>query len=364
MRTIALAGLGAVARKIHLPALAKLRGLVEIVGGYDPAPSGRFPFPVHATLEELLAKRKPDILAVLAPPETHFDLTRKGLEAGCHVLCEKPFMTTLDQAETIVALARSAGRRVVVNNQYRFMRIFDESRRLIGSPRFGDLRFLSAHQTLMTETQHQPGWRGREGLRTCREFGIHVLDLCRFFFGCEPLTIFARMPGHTDAASPDLLDLIHLEFPGDRVAHITLDRTCLGPRRYFALRLNGTAGCLETSVGGHFEVRVGNRPGTKRPTLDVELSPGGRAILYHAETKQKVASDPLDIFAEATHRLLREFLGALDRGDVPPCDASDNSRTLALMLAAYESHQRGVPIPVVSERSNSHATNNNMDPKI
>lgn len=351
MRTIALAGLGSAARRIHLPALAKLDGLIEVIGGCDPSPRGRFPFPVYATLDDLLASRKPDILAVLAPPEAHFALAQEALEAGCHVFCEKPFMTTLGQADAIIALARSAGCRVVVNNQYRFMRIYRESRRLIGDPQFGSLQFLSAHQTLMTTPQHRTGWRGREGLHTCREFGTHILDLCRFFFGCEPLTVSARMPGRIDEGSPDLLDLIQLEFPVDRVAHITLDRMCLGPRRYLTLRLNGTAGCLETSVGGHFELRVGNRPGTRRPALDVELSPGGRAILYHAGARRKIASDPLDIFAEATHRLLREFLGALDRGDVPPCDATDNRATLALMLAAYESHERGVPIPVASERA-------------
>jgi hypothetical protein len=85
------------------------------------------------------------------------------------------------------------------------------------------------------------------------------------------------MPGRTDTDSPDLLDLIQLEFPADRVSHVMLDRTCLGPCHHLTLRLNGSACCPETSVGGHFELRVGNRPGTRRPTLDVELSPGDRA---------------------------------------------------------------------------------------
>src|SRR5262245_23227895 len=92
---IGIAGLGAAARQIHLPALAKLAD-IEIVGGTDPAASdGAFPFPLFRTLDELLTRSAPDIVVVATPPGSHFELTRQALLAGCHVFCEKPFMSTL-----------------------------------------------------------------------------------------------------------------------------------------------------------------------------------------------------------------------------------------------------------------------------
>lgn len=346
-RTIALAGLGAAARRIHLPAYAKLPDL-EVIGGFDPAPSGAsFPFPVYTDFDELLAKTRPDILAVVAPPAAHHELTRRALEAGSHVFCEKPFMTSSEEAASIVSLARRVGRRVVVNNQYRYMRIHRAAKALIGGPDFGELLFLSAHQTFLTSGETETGWRGQGARRTCLEFGTHVLDLCRFFFDEDPAVVSARMPKGRNPQGPDYLNLIQLEFSGDRVAHITLDRISRGPHRYLTLRLDGGDGCVETSVGGVAEVRAGIRGGTRRPFLDLDLAMGGWARLYRGDTGRKVASDPLDIFAEATGKLLRAFLDALDRGEVPPCDAEDNGRTLALMLAAYESHEKGRPIDMV-----------------
>lgn len=344
IRTLALAGLGAAARTIHLRAYAKLPGL-KVVGGFDPAcKEGTFPFPLFRSAEELLEKTRPDLFAVATPPDTHFALTCLGLHHGCHVFCEKPFMPTLAEAAEIVARARAAGRWVVVNNQYRFMNIHQEAKRRIGSPEFGELLFLSAHQTFHMTDQTEAGWRGQGKRRTCLEFGTHVLDLCRFFFSEEPRALTARMPRVNQPNGPDYLNLIQLEFSGDRVAHVTLDRLCRGPTRYLTLRLDGSAGCVETQLGGTLELSAGVRGGTRRPFVHFDLAPGGRARLYRGEKFRKIATDPLDLFAHATSRLLAAFLQALDHGQTPPCDAVDNQRTLALMLAAYESDEKGMTI--------------------
>ncbi len=123
LRRIAIAGLGAAARQIHLPAYAEL-DRVSVVGGFDPAvSSGLFSFPLYDSLEEMLTAARPDILVVAAPPAEHLALTRSGLRAGCHVLCEKPLAPELDQVTEIVELSRESERWVVVNNQYRFMNI-------------------------------------------------------------------------------------------------------------------------------------------------------------------------------------------------------------------------------------------------
>jgi predicted dehydrogenase len=346
-RSIAIVGLGAAARQIHLPAYAKLPDL-EIVGGCDPVANSReFPFPIFSSAEKMLDATKPDILAVVTPPASHYELARLGLLAGCHVFCEKPFVSDLAEAAHLVDLSRQLNRWVVVNNQFRFMNIFRESRKLIGSEEFGELLFLSAHQTFFITEQTEAGWRGQERMRTCKEFGIHVLDLCRFFFGEDPVAIFARMPRGTNQEGPDYLNLIQLEFSGDRVAQITLDRVCRGPHRYLMLRLDGTVGCLEIEIGGNLALSMGIRGGARKPFFHWDLSMGGQARLYHGERFKKIASDPLGIFAHATKLLMAAFLDALNNGKVPPCHADDNRRTLALMLAAYASAEKRRTLDVV-----------------
>lgn len=339
-RKIAIAGLGTAARQIHIPAYAKLADL-EVVGGYDPAVrEGRFGFPLFSSIDELLDRTSPDILSAVTPTARHFEVARKGLLAGCHVFCEKPFMASMEEANEITALSRDRMKWVVVNNQYRFMNIHRGAKKAIGTPEFGDLLFVNANQTFPVSEKSEAGWRGREMRRTCQEFGIHALDLCRFFFDEDPVAICARMPKGGNPGGPDYLNLIRLEFSGDRVAHVGLDRLCRGPQRYLEMRLDGSGGCVETSIGGNIAFAMGIRGGSRKPYVNLDVSLGGRALLYQGENVRKIASDPLDLFAHGTARLMRAFLDALDDRTTPPCNADDNRRTLALVLAAYESHER------------------------
>lgn len=343
---VAICGLGAAARLIHIPAYRKL-SKVEVVGGYDPTVrEGDFSFPLFDSMDEMIEKASPDILAIVTPTSTHFELTKTGLQAGCHVLCEKPFMSSMEEAREIVELAGQAGKFVVVNNQYRFMNIHEVAKNTIGTPEFGDLLFMSANQTFYLSEQTEDGWRGTDPQRTCKEFGIHVLDLARYYFGEDPVSINARMPKGGNPDSPDYLNLIQLEFSGDRVAHIMLDRLSRGPHRYLDIRLDGSEGIVETSFGGKIEFHAGIKGGSRKPYLEADISMGGRARLYRGEKYKKLASDPLDVFAHATHKLVAAFIHALETGSTPPCHGADNMRTLALVYAAYESSEKNIPVTI------------------
>lgn len=343
-KTIALVGLGKAGRTIHLPAIREIKHL-RIVGGYDPvAAPTEFSFPLFASPEELLERTRPDILCVATPPDSHLALTRLGLEAGCHIFCEKPFMESLEEVDHALDLSRQAQRWIVVNNQFRFMNIFRRAKEHIGGAGFGSLLFLSASQTFVTSAETEAGWRRTERRRTCKDFGTHIFDLCRFFFDEDPSRISARMPRGDSPDGPDYLNLIELEFSGDRVAHITLDRLSRGPHNYLDCRLDGSAGCIETHIGGGIEVAVGIRGGTRRPYLTADMSLGGRALLYQGERVRKIATEPANVFAHGTRGLLEAFLSAIENGTTPPCSGEDNRRTLALMLAAYESADRREPV--------------------
>jgi predicted dehydrogenase len=316
-----------------------------VVGGYDPGiKTADYSFPLFDSLQEMLAQTKPDMVAIVTPTATHFELTKECLQAGCHVLCEKPFMSSVQEARDIVALSEQTGKMVVVNNQYRFMNIHEAAKNSIGTTEFGELLFMSVNQTFYLSEETEEGWRGKDPQRTCKEFGIHALDLARYYFGEDPVSILARMPKGNTPDSPDYLNLIQLEFSGDRVAHILLDRVSRGPHKYLDIRLDGSAGIVETSFGGKFELHAGIKGGSRKPYLEADVSLGGRARLYQGDKYKKLASDPLDVFANATHKLMVAFMAAVEKGEAPPCNAADNLRTLALVYSAYESSETNTPV--------------------
>ena len=125
------------------------------------------------------------------------------------------------------------------------MPIHAAARDEIGSERFGRLLFVDIRQSFVVTPATEAGWRGDDPQRTFKEFGTHVIDLCKSFFGERPLAMRARMPRPFVGGGPDYLDLVQLDFSKDRVAQITLDRLTRGKHSYLDIRLVGERGTIE-----------------------------------------------------------------------------------------------------------------------
>ena len=330
---VGIVGLGAAARNIHLPALRKL-GFVEIVGGFDPLASVDG-IPSFLSIEALLAE-KLDLVIIATPPAARIPVIQAAFAAGCHIFCEKPLANSLAEADEIIALANAAGRHLVLNSEFPFMPIHRAARKLIGAPQFGALRFLDVQQYFHVTDNTEAGWRGTDIQRTFKEFGTHVLDLCIDFFGQKPIGYDAVMPGIVSGTKPDYLNLVRLQFSGDRFAQITLDRFTKGRHRYLEMRLVGEHATIETSIGGRASLAVGVNPQGRKPFLDIDVAGGGIARLYTGERYRTIARSPLDLFADATARLLTAALEAIETGGTPPNNLADARATLAILYGCYD----------------------------
>lgn len=342
MRRLAFIGLGAATRNIHLPAYARLGGRVEVVAGADPSESARAAVArqvpaVFADEREMLDAAKPDIVVVCSPPDMHRRHAEFALGAGCDVFCEKPLAPSLEDADAIIAAAALSGRAVCVNNEFPAMRIHRAARDVIGSAEFGRLLYLHATHTNRPTTASEAGWRGEMGMRLGLEFGIHVLDLTRFFFSDTPTHITAHMP-RPDATVPwDTVNVIAMDFADGRAASVVLDRLSKGPERYLDMRLDGEHASVVTSIGGQVRASAGIHTRSRRPFLDVRFVGGGSATLEQGDRVRVIATDPQNPFASATTDHFRDFLDALDAGRTPPASAAENRKSLAMVFAAQRS---------------------------
>lgn len=329
---VAIAGLGAAARNIHVPALRKIPE-AKIIGAYDPV-AQKSEFPTFGSLGDMLAT-KPDVVIIATPPGAHLPIAKAALEGGSHVFCEKPLANSVRDADEIARIAATTGRQVCVNSEFPFMATHLAAAREIGSARFGRLLFVEARQTFVVTPETESGWRGEDPQRSFKEFGTHAIDVCKAFFGERPTAMTARMPRPFAEGGPDYLNLVRLEFSGDRVAQITLDRLTKGRHRYLDMRLVGEKATIETSLGGSAEVTLGVRPQGRRPFADFSLYLGGVARLYNGDRYTTLAKAPIDLFPDATACLFRRFLEAIEQKRQPPNSIAEARDTLDLIYRAY-----------------------------
>lgn len=139
---VALIGAGQIARQ-HLACLRELPG-VEVVGVADlsraMAESAAERYGVDAWFTDhraMLAATRPDAVHVTTPPTSHYPLALDALDAGAHVLLEKPATATLDQLEALITRAEAAGRWLVEDYNYLYNGATRRLRDLVASGEFG-----------------------------------------------------------------------------------------------------------------------------------------------------------------------------------------------------------------------------------
>jgi predicted dehydrogenase len=138
----ALIGAGQIARQ-HLGCLQTLPG-VELAGICDLSPATAECFAERYGVgawftdhREMLAKVRPDVVHVTTPPTSHFRLASDALDAGAHVIVEKPATSTLAELEALVRQARARGRALVEDHNYVFNAAPQEILRRVATGEFG-----------------------------------------------------------------------------------------------------------------------------------------------------------------------------------------------------------------------------------
>ena len=136
----------------------------------------------------MLEKEKPDAVVVATPNDLHAPVAVAALEAGAHVLCEKPLAHRLDAARAIAEAARKRRRFVMLDLSFRFTGGARTAKRFLESGRCGDLYHSS---TYWARTRGIPTWAqwfftaARSGGGPVIDLGVHRIDLALWFLG-EP----------------------------------------------------------------------------------------------------------------------------------------------------------------------------------
>ena len=146
---------------------------------------------VETDWRALVERDDVDLVDVCTPGDTHAEIAIAALQAGKHVLCEKPLANSVEEAEAMVAAADSArehGVRAMVGFTYRRVPAIALARQLVADGRIGDVRHVRAAylQDWITDPQAPLSWRlqkERAGSGALGDIGAHVVDLAQHITG-------------------------------------------------------------------------------------------------------------------------------------------------------------------------------------
>lgn len=166
--------------------------------------------PEFGDYNEALRVARPDVVSINTYPETHAPFSRAAIEAGCHVFCEKPLATTVEEAQAVVGAARARDRKLVVGYILRVhpaWKRFIEIARTLGKPL---VMRMNLHQQ-----SHGAAWNWHrnlmESMSPIVDCGVHYVDVMCQMTGARPVRVSAIGARLTDELKPGMYNYGQLQ---------------------------------------------------------------------------------------------------------------------------------------------------------
>ncbi|BDZ54207.1 Glucose-6-phosphate 3-dehydrogenase [Agromyces marinus] len=205
----------------------------------------------HATVDDLMADPSIDVVHVCTPNHTHAEFARAAIEAGKHVVCEKPLATDATDAAALAALAAERGVVAAVPFVYRFHPMVREARARVARGDAGEL--LSVDGRYLQDWLAAPSdddWRVDAAAggpsRAFADIGSHLVDLVEFVSGdritrlcAQTRTVYAERARHDAITTEDLVAVL-VELSGGAVGTLLVSQVAPGRKNGLTLELAGT----------------------------------------------------------------------------------------------------------------------------
>lgn len=338
----AIVGYGFSATTFHLPFINNLAqfDVSAISSSQAETVKQDWPDAVHyLTAEEMLKNSDAQLVIITAPNNVHFSLAKLALENNKHVILEKPFVTKIEDGETLIALAKDKGLVLSVYHNRRWDGDFLTAKKLISENRLGNIKHFESHFDRFRPTVLQR-WRetSKEGGGILFDLAPHLIDQALQLFGLpEEITAQCKIM-REGSTNIDFFNLT-LHYP-DKLVLLRASLFSAGPNLRFDIQ--GDQGNYRKLGLDPQEQRLkdGVQPNTPEWGKEDQQQYGQ---LYFAESAKLIETE-----SGGYQHFYIQMADAINNGTIPPVSAEDALWNIRLIALAIESSRLGKTIKVKS----------------
>ncbi|TDC09220.1 Gfo/Idh/MocA family oxidoreductase [Nonomuraea longispora] len=313
---------------------------------------------VETDWRELVKRDDVQIVDICTPGDSHAEIALAALEAGKHVLCEKPLANTVAEAEAMVRAAEAAPGKSMVAFNYRRVPAVALARRYVEEGRLGEIRHVRAQylQDWIVDPEFPLVWRlqkDKAGAGALGDIGSHIIDAAQFITGqnvvgvsaltetfikerplaAESAGLGATGTSATGQVTVDDAALFIGRLSGGAVASFEATRFATGRKNAMRIEINGSHGSLAfdfeamnelwfSAGGGGFERILVTEP--DHPYVGAWWPPGHGLGYEHTFTHE-----------------VKDFLEAIATGADPTPSFADGLRVQRVLAAVEQSAAEG-----------------------
>ncbi len=345
MIRVGILGCGSIARQRHAYEYS-LRQDVEIAGLFDLSReraqevAAKFGGRVYESMEAMLADPTIDAVSVCVANAYHAEATIKSLNAGKHVLCEKPMAITMADCEAMLEAARKNGKRLFIGQNQRLTLAHRKAKELLAGGELG--RVISFQSTFghkgpesWSIDQSANTWffkKDQAAFGSMADLGIHKIDLLRYLVGGSVTEVYARLmtldkkfpdgrPIEVDDNSVEILT-----FEGGATGTVTTSWTHYGDECNTTV-LYCEKGVMRLYMNPKYSLEIIYRDGTR----------------VHYELDKMQTNDDAQ---QAKSGVIDTFIDGILSGRPTPLDAEDVIHSMRIVFACLESAEKGTVVKI------------------
>ena len=331
---VGLIGYGLAGASFHAPLIAAVSGLelASIVSSRAAEVALAWPdVAVVPDAASLFADSTIDLVVIATPDTAHADLAKAALEAGKHVVIDKPFVTDPADGAALIALAEARGLMLSVFHNRRWDADFLTVRKLLAERMLGEIALAELRWDRFRPAI-KPGWRETKGAGLLNDLGPHLLDQAVQLFGMPDALAADIATQRAQATTEDYFE-ISLHYGTKRMI-VSAATLVAAARPRFALY--GTGGSfVKYGIDPQEAVlRAGHPPTT--PGFGEDAAHAFGTLTAADRTTRSVSSERGDWRA-----YYAGVVAAIAHGSMPPVPARDALAVMRLIALARDSAQDG-----------------------
>ena len=331
----------------HAQSLVELSDQIDVRGVFTRSSESRaalcaeYGFAEARTLETLLDDSAVDALLVLTPPDARQDIVERAVNAGKHLLVEKPVERSLQAARSIVDLCASGQITLGVMFQHRFRPASLALKGLIEDGKLGRLRSASLSVPWWRDQAYydEGGWKGTQALDGGGAFmnqGIHTIDLLQWLMG-PVRQVSARTATLAHEMETEDTACAVLTFKNGALGVIQ-GATSTWPGDQATVELRGSGGTIVLEDGRIKVWKLADAgPDEEEEMINLEAAQGSGA------------SDPNAIGYEMHRRQVVDLVEAIRQNRPPTIQGAEARKSVEIIRAIYHSAATGQPVALPFE---------------
>jgi len=321
---------------------ARLQVVCDLDGALLARTQRRYPsIEVTGDYREVLRHPSVDAVVLATPLSTHYDFAKQALEAGKHVLVEKPMARTTAEALELLDLAERYRKTLMVDHTFLYTPAVRRMKQLIQAGEVGELLYYDSVRINLGLVQSDTNvlW----------DLGPHDFSIMEHLCGGDPVAVSATAVKHLDCPFENIA-YVTVRFDSKLIAHFHLN--WLAPVK---IRMTLVGGSKKMLVYDDIEPSDKVKVYDCGITVNYDLGPEGRARLLTSYRKGDMFAPRLDT-TEALRLIAQEFIGAIREGLPPLSSGFVGYRVVRLLEAAQQSiEQNGREIELSHEEKGQEA---------